>query len=242
MALHLIYTGRTDDAARHLDAAEEAIVGRDDGDYVCSWVQSLRVSVNLFADDEDEEIAQARLAMSLAQRTGNPSNLALASFALGWALGHRHPDEAIAAFDRCLVLSRREASAMNLVLALSFGARVTASLGDADGAKTRLKEALEVSIRDDDWTFLTVSLDAAVDMFCSLGEPRAAAVLSGAVDTSFAPLRNPYVASRGPGLAVRTANLARVRESLGEACYEEARAEGVAMSRQDALTFVLQHL
>jgi hypothetical protein len=41
---------------------------------------------------------------------------------------------------------------------------------------------------------------------------------------------------------VRTANLARARETLGDSLYEQARAEGVAMSRQDALAFTLQHL
>jgi hypothetical protein len=127
-------------------------------------------------------------------------------------------------------------------MALPLWARASASQGDADGAITRLREALEESIRNDDWPFLTVSLDAAVDTFCYLGEGRTAAILAGAVDTSFAPLRNPYVASRGPGLAVRTANLAEVRETLGDTCYEEARAEGVAMSREEALAFALQHL
>jgi hypothetical protein len=87
-----------------------------------------------------------------------------------------------------------------------------------------------------------LSLDAAVDTFCYLGEARTAAILAGAVDTSFAPLRNPYVASRGPGLAMRTANLAHARETLGDILYEKARAEGVAMSRQDTLALTLQHL
>jgi hypothetical protein len=242
LAAILMYAGRKDDAARHLDAAREAIVGRDDEDYNGAWLQHARLTVGLFADDEDEEIAQARLTMRLAERTGNPSMLALASFGIGWALRHRHPDEAGAAFDRYVALARRGASTMNLALALSFGARVAASQGDADGAKTRLREALEECIRDDDWSFVTVSLDLGVDTFCYLGDLRAAAVLSGAVETTLAPLRWPYVASRGPGLAVRTANVERARETLGETCYEQARAEGAAMSRQEALTFALKHL
>ena len=129
-----------------------------------------------------------------------------------------------------------------LPLALSHGARVAASRGDAEGAKTRLRDALEESIQHDDWTYLTVSLDLAVDIFSYLGEARAAAVVAGAVENTLAPLRFPYVASRGPGLAVRIANLARAREALGDGLYEEARAEGVAMSRQDALAFALRHL
>jgi ATP/maltotriose-dependent transcriptional regulator MalT len=241
-AVLLMYAGRRDDAARQLDAAEAAIVGRDDGDYVRSWLQSVRVSASLFAGDEDEETAQARLAMVLAEGTGNPTNLALASFVLGWALRYRHPDEALAAFDRYVVLARRAASSITLPLALSLGARVAALQGDADGAKTRLREALEESIRDDDWSFLTVSLDAAVDMFCYLSDARGAAVLAGAVDTTLARLRFPYISSRGPGLAVRTVNLARAREALGDSLYQQARAEGLAMSREEALAFALQRL
>jgi hypothetical protein len=242
LAYILMYAGRPDDATLYLDAAEEAIAGRDDEDYIACMLQSLRVNINLFADDEDEEVAQAHLAMTLAKRTGNPTNLALASFALGWALRHRHPDEAIAAFDRHVALARQAANTNTLPVALSFGGRVAASQGDADGAKTRLKGALAESIRDDDWMFLTLSLDAAVDTFCYLGDARAAAVLAGAVETALAPLRFPYVASRGPGLAVRTANLERVRETLGDSVDEQARTAGVALRRQEALTFALQHL
>jgi hypothetical protein len=242
LTVNLYYQGRRDDAARHLDAAEEALAGRDDEDYGRSWMQSTRVSLRLFVDDEDEEIAQARLAMSLAQGTGNPNNLALASYALGWALRHRHPDEAIAAFDRCVVLLRGAASTGVLAEALSLGARASASQGDAAGATTRLREALEEAVRNDDWPYLSLSLDAAVDTFCYLGEARTAAILAGAVDTTLAPLRNPYVASRGPDLAVRTANLAEVRETLGDTSYEQAYAEGVAMRRDDALALVLRHL
>jgi hypothetical protein len=237
-----LYQGRKDDAARHLDAAEKAILGREDEDYLRSWLQSVRVSGSLFADDPDEEIAQGSLGMSLAQRTGNPTRLVLASYALGWALRHRQPGEALAAFDQSVALARRGASTYVLPHALSFGAQAAASLGDADGASARLKDALEECLRDDDWAFLTIGLDAAVDIFSCRGEARAAAVLAGAVEITLAPLRIPDVASRGPGLAVRTANLARARQQLGDSCYEQARAEGVAMSRQDALAFAFQHL
>ena len=119
---------------------------------------------------------------------------------------------------------------------------MAASLGDADGATVRLREALEESIQDERWGSIALSLDAAIDIFSSLGETRAAVVLAGAVETTLAPLRFPYVASRGTGLAVRTANLAQAREILGDTCYEEARAEGVSMSREDALAFALGHL
>jgi predicted ATPase/class 3 adenylate cyclase len=186
LAVILIYQGRRDEAALYLDAAEMAVAGRDDENHDRSWLQSARVTLNLFADDEDEEIAQARVGMSLAHATSNPSNLASASFALGWALRHRQPEEAMAAFDRSVALARRGAGTVSLYALLSLGARVAASRGDADGAKSRLAEALRESIRDDDWSFLTVSLDAAVDIFSYLGEARAAAVLSAAVETTLA--------------------------------------------------------
>jgi len=242
LALILLYKWRSDDGARHLDAAEKAMVGRDDEDYVRSQLQSTRVALSLFADDADEQIAQGRLGMSLAQRTGNPTILALGSFALGFALRHRHPDEALAAFDRSVALARGGASTIAMATALCNGAQAAASLGDPDGARARLRDALEECLRNDDWTILTVGLDVAVDIFSYRGEARAAAVLAGAIETALAPLRQPDVAGRGPAVAVRTANLARARETLGDSCYEQARAEGVAMSRQDVLAFVLQHL
>jgi hypothetical protein len=242
LAIILGYQVRNDDGARYLDAAEKAILGRDDEDYLRSWLQSDRVSINLFVDDQDEEIAQARLGMSLAERAGNPTMLAVASFALGWALRHRHPDEALAAYDQSVTLARRGASTIALAVALSYAAQVAAALGDADGAKARLRDALEECLRNDDWAMLTLSLDTAVDIFSYRGEARTAAVLAGAVETTLAPLRFVYISGRGPGLAVRTANLARARQELGDSGYEQARAEGVAMSPQDALAFTLQHL
>jgi predicted ATPase len=227
LALILGYRGRNDVGARHLDAAEKAIVEWENADYLRSWLQSARVSIDLFANDPDQEIRQARLGMSLAQRTGNPTILAVASFGLGRALRHRHPDEALAAYDQSVALTRRGASTIALATALCFGAQVAASLGDADGARARLTDALEESLRNDDWTILTASLDAAVDIFSYRGEAWAAAVLTGAVETTLAPLRLPYVAGRGPALAARTENLARARRDLGDSLYQQARAEGV---------------
>jgi hypothetical protein len=237
-----LYADRTDDAVRYLKAAEAATAGREDAGFLRSWVQSTWVSIRLLPDDEDVAIAEARLAMSLAEGTGNPSNLALASYFLGWALCHRHPDEAMAACDRFLAFARRGAGTVPLASGLIFVAPLAASQGDAEVARSRLREGLEEAIRDDSWTQITAGLDTAVDTFWYLGEPRVAAVLAGAVETTLAPLRWPYIASRGPGLPARIANLTAVRETLGDSCYEQARAEGAAMSRQDAVAFALQHL
>jgi tetratricopeptide (TPR) repeat protein len=236
-----MYADRTDDAARYLKAAEAATAGREDADFLRSWVQSTWVSIRLSPDDEDVAIAEARLAMSLAEGTGNPSNLALASFALGWALYHRHPDEAMAACDRFLALARRGAGTVPLASGL-FMAAQAASQGHADLARSRLREGLEEAIRDDSWTQITAGLDTAVDTFWYLGEPRVAAVLAGTIETTLAPLRWPYIASRGPGLPARIANLTAMKETLGDTTYEQAHAEGAAMSRQDAVAYALRHL
>jgi hypothetical protein len=237
-----MYQGRQEEGARHLNAAEKAILGRDDEAYLRSWLQTARVAGCLFADDPDEEIAQGRLGMSLAQRTGNPTMLLTASIGLGWALRYRDPDEALAALDRSVELARGGASTFLLPQALSFAASVAAALGDADGARARLRDALEECIRDDLWGLLAFGMDIAVDVFSYCGEARAAAVLAGVFETNLAPLRHPYVTSRGPGLAVRTANLARAQQQLGDSYYQQARAEGASMSPQDALAFTLQHL
>jgi hypothetical protein len=198
---------------------------------------------SLFAGDPDEEIAQGRLAMSLARRTGNPTSLALASFALGKVLRHRHRDEALAALDQSVEMVRRGASTAVVPQALCYGAQVAAALGDADGARARLKDAIEESLRNDDWVSLTQSLDVAVDIFSYRGDARAAAVLAGAVESTLTTVlhRFPDFSRRGPALAARTANLAQARHELGD-LYQQAFDDGVAMSREDALAFALQHL
>jgi tetratricopeptide (TPR) repeat protein len=242
LAVTLTYAGRADEAARYPKAAEAAIVGRDDADFLRSWVQTSWTMAQLSADDEDEQIAQARLAMSLAEGTGNPSNLAVASFALGWALRHRRPDEAMAAVDRFVALARRGAGTVPLASGLFLVAPLAASQGHAEVARSRLREALGEATRDGSWAQIASGLDTAVDTFWYLGEARVAAVLAGAVETTLAPLRWPHDASRGPGLRVRIANLTAVRETLGDSLYQQARAQGAAMSRQDAVAFALQHL
>jgi hypothetical protein len=121
-------------------------------------------------------------------------------------------------------------------------APLAASKGHADVARSRLREGLEEAIREGSWAQIASGLDTAVDTLWYLGEARAAAVLAGAVETTLAPLRWPHDASLGPGLRVRIANLTGARERLGDTTYEQARAQGAAMSRQDALAFALQHL
>jgi ATP/maltotriose-dependent transcriptional regulator MalT len=234
---------RNDEIARHLDAAEKAMRGRDDEEYVRSRLQNVRVAGrSLFADNPDEEIAQGRLAMALAQRTGNPTVLSIASFALGTALHHRDPDKALVAFDQVALLAKQGASPGVLLPARCFAAQVTAALGDADGATARLKDVLDEALREDEQYIIAMSLDVAVDVFSCRGEARSAAVLAAAVETTLAPQRFPDFSYRGPALAVRTANLARARQELGDSHYEEARGEGVAMSREDAVAFALRHL
>jgi hypothetical protein len=236
LATALSFAGRRDDAAACLDAAEATLAGRVD-DFTLGLVQQAPVMLSLYADDEDEEIARARRAMASAERTGNPTLLANASYALGWALRHREPGEALTAFDRVPALA---VSVMVAPIALAFGARIAAALGDAEGAKARLRQGLEACIRDDAWIYITGCLDSAVDTLCHLGATHEAAVLAGAVDTTFAPMRFPHTGSEGRALEVRTENLARVRGELGDAGYEQAYAEGAAMSREQTLAFVLR--
>jgi predicted ATPase/class 3 adenylate cyclase len=238
LGARLMYVQRRDDAAACIDAAETALSGRGD-DVSLLALQIARVSLALFGDDEDEEIAQARRAMALAERIGSPTGLAGASYCLGWALRHRSPEDALAAFDRCVAYAVGWVAAPN---ALMFGARIAAARGDANGAKARLRQAIAFSVRDDDWLFIVGCLDAGVDLFCDIGDPWHAAVLSGAVETSLASMRFPSIGSAGRELGIRTANLARARAELGAERYEEAYAKGASMSREQALALTLDLL
>jgi hypothetical protein len=231
----LAFAGRRDEAATCLDTAEAALGDQVD-DFTLGHLQQLPVMLSLYDDDEDEEIARARRSMATAERTGNPTLLADASYGLGWALRHRQPIEALTAFDRVPALA---VSVVQVPIALAFGARIAAAQGDAAGAKARLRQGLEVCIRDDAWVYMTGCLDSGVDTLCYLGAVREATGLAGAVETTFAPMRFPHVGSAGRALEVRTENLTRARRALGDAQYEEAYAEGAAMSREQTVAFVL---
>jgi predicted ATPase/class 3 adenylate cyclase len=238
LSVSLVSAGRRDEAAACLDAAEAALASRADDVTLCQ-LQHQPVMLSLYADDEDEEIARARRAVAMAERIANPTLLASTSYALGWALRHRHPGEALVAFDGVPAL----AVSVNVApLAWAFGARIAAAQGDAQGAKARLRQGLEACIRADAWIYMTGCLDSGVDTLCRLGASREAAVLAGAVDTAFAPIRFPHVGSAGRALEVRTENLARARGELGDAQYERAYAEGAAMSREQTVAFVLNLL
>ena len=141
------------------------------------------------------DVAPDRSGAAVVACGGGILEVVAVDAAVGWLA-----DEALAAVDRHVALARRAASSSVIAEALALGARVAASQGDADGAKTRLKDALQESIRDGDWPSVTNSLDAAVATFCYLGETEPAVVLAGAIDSTLAPLRWPYIASRGPGL------------------------------------------
>jgi predicted ATPase len=80
------------------------------------------------------------------------------------------------------------------------------------------------------------SASASVRLFCE----RAAAARSGFALSDANVAAVVEICRRLDGIPL--ANLAQARETLGDTCYEEARAEGVAMSREDALAFALQHL
>jgi hypothetical protein len=86
-------------------------------------------------------------------------------------------------------------------------ARLAVSQGNADVARSWLTDAVEKAIRDDSWALVATGLDTAVDTFWYLGEARATAILAGAVETTLARLRWPYVASRGLSVRVRNDNL-----------------------------------
>jgi hypothetical protein len=84
-------------------------------------------------------------------------------------------------------LARRGATPVLVATARCRGSQVAAWQGDAVGARARLKDSLEESIRHGDWSQLTASLDTSGDTFCHPGQARAAAVLAGAVETTLAP-------------------------------------------------------
>jgi len=243
LATGYMYLGRREEAEAALSAAIDALDRRSMHPYYMAQLRMSRVGTGMLVDDPAAEIDEARAALRLAEEAGSLTLLSYTSFAVGWSLRYLDPSGAMAAYDRCVALSRQLRSGFLLPLGLAFGAAIRAKQGLVPDALADMLAALEKSALDSDWPFIASELDSAVDMFSALGEWRTAAVISAVIETpSLVTIRYPTISQLGPGLDVRTELLARVRRELGDEAYEHAERVGRSMSREDALAFCLDQI
>jgi hypothetical protein len=185
-----------------------------------------RVALLLTWNLAPNALAEARAAVKLARRLGNPSALADALYVLSWAAGFDEADVALAALDECIALTRAGASDGVFDGALAQAARLRARRGERNEAIELLREAVGHAYQTGYRRAALFALSCGVEILAELGYAQPAAVISG----------------HSPAHIMRATPPRVLRRALDPEVYERAATRGSAMTFDEIVTFTLAQL
>ena len=181
--------------------------------------------------------AEAEIALRQARATANPTALATALMAHGWALIADDPAAALAALDESIALCRQGASPNWFGTALCLAAGVRVRTGDLAHAARDLREAIERSHQNGArLTFYNCVL-WGIEILIRLDHLEQAAVFDGIASTG---LTAEYRA--GKAWAHQHAAIASARAAHGPSTYDQAFHTGAAMTYDQAVDYTLRVL
>ena len=231
--------GDMDSAMRIYAEGIHGVEGHPDPEYGHAALLAAR-AMNLSAMGRFEEArADAESSTALARRVRNPTVLALAALARGWALKSTERAAARAAFEESIAICESGAIQGTLVPALAFVAPLRLEEGDPVGALDALRSSI-VHCRETGERFSAISvLDSFVTVLTELDDLEPPVVVAGVLR---AELFGPMAAVTGPDLENQEQHLAIARAGLSDAAYEAALARGGSMSDEDAIEYVIGEL
>jgi len=176
----------------------------------------------------------AERALELARRTRVPTNLVMATYALGWALSFDEPERSIAVLGETVDLC--EAGAIDAVLAPALCQRAALHLQDGRlrDAVPGLRAGFERSVEIRDSLTIGAATLATVPALVQGGMGEAAAVVLGALD---AGVIWTFEAS-GYGIFDAARMEPEVEATIGRTAFEHARARGAAQTYDEAIAFL----
>jgi hypothetical protein len=177
----------------------------------------------------------AEEALAIARSAGNPSALAMALYAYGWAIDADDPDGARAAYEEAIEVSRSGASDATLTPALSRVAPLRLGAGDVAGATAALREAVMYSRDIGDRGTMAWLIPMAAHIAFETGLLDAVPVLMGIAESE---LVAPLWAGIDESSELRAAAASR----LGTQAYEAGVARGASLPYDDAVVFALETL
>ncbi|MGI0130928.1 MAG: tetratricopeptide repeat protein, partial [Thermoplasmata archaeon] len=206
-------------------------------DYTIGGVHVLLATAAAASQDPALARAHADQAVGIARRSGIPSTLAIALFALGESLALSDPGTALTSFEESAAVMRSGASDIVLGPALGEIGLLRARAGDAEGAITALQEAV-IHVLDDSYRPIVAgTLDRCVHSFASLELDELAAVLAGVISEGALAGMGHYFDSSA---AQRQAALERVRGRLGDDEYERALRRGSGLVYEEVVQYTRQ--
>jgi ATP/maltotriose-dependent transcriptional regulator MalT len=229
--------GNMEDARRVVAEGREALQANGADPWHVAVLASCESIWDTMAGDFERARAVIAPVIPEVRRSRNPSALATALFAYGWASLETNPDAALAALEESASLTRNRAGEAAFGPCLMEAARLLARRGDLRGAFERLAEAAEHCHAIADYPELAGVLRTSGTILIEAGWADAGAVINGFVDdgavTSFA------VTFGGPEREEHDAAQARARAELGER-YEAASTRGAAMTYEEIVEHTLR--
>ena len=206
-------------------------------DFQRSNLLAVRANYLLTAGNAVEALVDSQRSLHLARQLGNPSQLAIALAAAGWALlALGRLDEASAALEESVALTRAGASDVMFGHALGYVAAIWGLLGDASRCLAGFQDAVRHFVDCGDHSGLSGAMTHGAAPLVAIGEPALAvafcAVARGQGVEIFA----------GGARATTEQALAAARDSLGPDEYDSLWARCEAMSYDDAVAHILAEL
>jgi tetratricopeptide (TPR) repeat protein len=199
--------------------------------------ETLHVNAATFAAQSGDSIVarrEAERSLRQARRSANPTALAGALMANGWALITDDPAAALAALDESIALSRQGASPQSFGAALRLAAGIRIRTGDLPHAARDLREAVDRSDHNSIRLTLYNSIQSGVEILIRLDHLEQAAVFDGITSTGLTP---EYRA--GPAWSHLRAAIASARAAHGPDRYDQAFEIGAAMTYDQAVDHTL---
>lgn len=176
----------------------------------------------------------ATKALAVARRSGSPTALAQASYALG--LAFESSDETAAATLLAQAAAAAAAAGNRWVqaFALTEVLWLEAHRGAPLAALAGFADVIDLWFRGGDWANQWLSLRHVFGILCQLQDDRSAATLHGALTAVGAVYALPFVADDAEQVAKSVGSL---RESLGSTEFATAVRRGAAMSDSEIIEF-----
>ena len=221
LALVALYEG---DLARAIDTIRAGAAHPEDRhDRMCAAILPFFLSLGGFGD---EARRAAISGLASAEATGIPLSLCNALLARGRAFSENDPLEALASYERCILVARESGNGFFEALAIPEIAALRARSGDVVAALQVFRDMTELWKRSSDQVFLATGLGGLIVLLGRIGELTTAATLHGAL-AKILPA-NTIV----PQLSE---TIDRIRNDLGNETVDHARQRGAAMSVQDMI-------
>jgi predicted ATPase/DNA-binding XRE family transcriptional regulator len=241
-AMTVYLQGDHEESAKLLREALE--LSRRAGDTLCTGYVWFWLGLEA-VDRENFKEATSCLeeALPLFRESGEEAMLASVYDRLGMvALRQGDHDRASSMLEKALALARRSSDRLGTYSALYFLAQIALARGDYATATGMLKEGVALAAQVGPRGGLAYLLEGLAAAAQAQGESEHSARLFGAAEWLIQSIETPVYKRHRPKRSLRPLDhiKAAARSQLGEATFEEVRAEGWAMTFEQAVAYGIE--